>query len=93
MVRLCVPCARFVSLWLRARLISPLFFFNLQVTELITMEKVRIASNWPAVIKHTLRIVSILHYFGRCRRLCAPLRVGGPGGVGDIEGTSRVHVE
>jgi len=25
-VRLCVPCARFVSLWLRARLISPLFF-------------------------------------------------------------------
>jgi len=39
----------------------------LQVMELITMEKVRIASNWPAVIKYTLRIVSILHYAQRGR--------------------------
>ena len=31
------------------------------------MEKVRIASNWPAVIKHMLRIVSILHHAQRGR--------------------------
>ena len=31
------------------------------------MEKVRIVSNWPAVIKHILRIVSILHQAQRGR--------------------------
>jgi len=39
----------------------------MQVLELITMEKVRVVSNWPAVIKHVLRIASILHNAQRGR--------------------------
>ena len=66
-VRFCVSFARFVCLLSACAPDFPLVFLHLQVTELITMEKVRIASNWPAVIKHILRIVSILHYAQRGR--------------------------